>query len=57
MLTPKGERLDRPGDKDFVIWKDKPDGTSHLYYDEKGSQIHGHVVFDKPGSGRAISYE
>jgi len=53
----KSERLDRSGDKDFATWKDKPDGTSHLYYGEKGSSSHGHVVFNPPGSGQPIRYE
>jgi hypothetical protein len=53
----KGERLDKSGDKDFVKWVDKPDGTSHIYYGEKGGKGHGHVVLNPPGSGRAVSYE
>jgi hypothetical protein len=55
--VPKNERLDKPGDKDFVIWKNKPDGTSHIYYGEKGGKAHRHVVLNPPGSGRAVSYE
>ena len=53
----KGERLDSHNDRDFVKWVDKPDGTSHIYYGEKGSGTHGHVVLNPAGSGRAISYE
>jgi hypothetical protein len=53
----KGERLDSSGDKDFVKWVDKPDGTSHIYYGEKGGKEHGHVVLNPPGSDKAISYE
>lgn len=53
----KGERLDKEGHKDFVKWEEKNDGTAHLYYGEKGSDSHGHVVFGKPGSGKAIIYE
>jgi len=53
----KSEHLDSSGDKDFVKWVDKPDGTSHIYYGEKGDKEHGHVVLNLPDSGRAVSYE